>query len=324
MDDDHFELLADVASMYYEERLTQQEISLRLQYSRSRISRLLTEAQKEGVVEIHIHHPLARNRSMENKLQEMFDLKAVRVCQERDEPYESMLQRVGGLASRLVTQQLQDNITIGLSWGAALAEMANAFRATHCVGARVVQLVGTVGSVDPTTDGPGLARRFASKLDGRAYTLAAPWLMDNKLVRDALLDDRRLRDTLGMARHVDLAVIGVGTIIPELSSIVRAGYITAEQANYLKSIGIVGDVCGLQFDIQGNMVEIPLTGYVFGINVEILRKIPVVIGVAGGSKKANAILGALRSKLINTLVTDESAAAAIIEKNSTTRGMTDD
>lgn len=324
MDNDHIELLADIASMYYEEGLTQQEISLRLQYSRSRISRLLTEAHEEGVVEIFIHHPLARNRSLENKLQEMFGLKAVRVCQNHDEPYESMLRGVGALAARLIALYIHDHISIGLSWGAVLSEMATSFRPVHCIGARVVQLIGTVGSVDPTIDGPGLARRFASKLDARAYMLTAPWLVDNKLVRDALLEDRRLRDSLSQARDVNLAVVGVGTIIPELSSFVRAGYLTVEQANYLSSIGIVGDICGLQFDINGNMIEIPLTGYVFGINVEMLRAIPLVIGVAAGSKKGDAILGGLRSRLINALVTDEAAATAIIEKINTSGGLSDE
>src|SRR5512135_1428535 len=126
MDTERYELLAEVASLYYEEGLTQQEISMRLQYSRSRISRLLTEAQKEGVVEIHVHHPIARNHALEAKLQGIFKLKEVEVCQSRDESYASMLHRVGALAARLVAQHLVENITIGLSWGAALSEMANA------------------------------------------------------------------------------------------------------------------------------------------------------------------------------------------------------
>ncbi len=313
MDDDRYELLAEVASLYYEEGLTQQEISVRLRYSRSRISRLLTEAQKEGVVEIHIHHPFARNRALEARLQELFHLKVVRVCQSRDEPYAVMLHRIGALAARLVSQQLKDNITIGLSWGAALSEMANAFRPIHCPGARVVQLIGTVGSVDPITDGPGLVRRMAAMLDGRAYTLAAPWLIDNKVVRDALLEDRRLRETVDLIRQVTLAVVGIGTIQPELSSIVRAGYITVEQARNLSAMGIVGDVCGEQFDIHGKLIEIPLTGYVFGVNAALLRQVPLVIGVAGGTEKARAILGGLRSGLVNALVTDERAANAIQE-----------
>jgi deoxyribonucleoside regulator len=312
MDDERFELLADVASLYYEEGLTQQEIAATLKYSRSRISRLLTEAQQEGVVEIHVHHPLARNRTLENKLKELFSLKMVRVCQNRDEPYSSMLHRVGALAARLVAQNVRDNMTIGLSWGAALAEMASAFRPLRCPGAHVVQMIGTVGSVDPTTDGPGLARRVAAALGARAYTLAAPWLIDNKVVRDALMEDRRLRETLDLASHVDLAVVGIGTILPELSSLVHAGYITVDQARYLGSIGIVGDICGEQFDVSGKLIEIPITGYVFGIHVPLLRNVPLVIGVAGGSEKAPAILGGLRSRLINALVTDESAANEII------------
>jgi DNA-binding transcriptional regulator LsrR (DeoR family) len=190
--------------------------------------------------------------------------------------------------------------------------MAKAFRPVHCPGARVIQLIGTVGSVDPTIDGPGLVRRMASLLNGKAYTLAAPWLIDNKVVRDALTEDRRLRETLELANHVGLAVVGVGTIKPDLSSIVRAGYITVEQAQHLSAMGIVGDICGLQFDQHGKLIEIPIAGYVFGIKVELLREVPLVIGVAGGVEKAQAILGGLRSRLINGLVTDEGAASAII------------
>ncbi len=314
-DDEHTELLADIASMYYEEGLTQEEIALRTQFSRSHISRLLSEAQKRGVVSIHVNHPLARNRAMEAQMQQVFGLKEVRICQNRSEPYETMIQRIGGLAARLIAQQVHENITIGLSWGYALTEVVNAFRPVHLSGARVVQLIGTVGSVDPVTDGPGLVRRFASLLDARAYTLAAPWFIDNKLVRDALLEDRRLRESLAMAEHIDMAIVGIGTINAGLSSIARAGYITPEQARYLASIGIVGDVCGEQFDINGNLMEIPLAGYVFGIDVTLLREVPLVIGVAGGPQKADAILGGLRSGLVNSLVTDESAAVAILDKN---------
>ena len=312
MDNERYELLAEVASLYYEEGLTQQEISERLQYSRPRISRLLTEAQKEGVVEIHINHPVARDRALEIKLQELFKLKEVRVYQGRDEPYPLTLQRVGMLAARMVSQHLSKNITLGISWGAALFEMANAFRPVYYPGIRVVQMVGTVGSVDPTTDGPGLARRIASLMGGQAYTLSAPWLIENKFVRDALLEDHRLRETLELIEQVNLAVVGIGTIEPGLSSIVRAGYITAEQALILKDAGIVGDVCGEQFDIYGKVIEIPLTGYVFGVKVERLRQVPLVIGVAGGAEKAPAILGGLRSGLVNALVTDEGAALAIL------------
>jgi DNA-binding transcriptional regulator LsrR (DeoR family) len=40
----------------------------------------------------------------------------------------------------------------------------------------------------------------------------------------------------------------------------------------------------------------------------------LIIGVAGGVKKAEAILAALRGKLITGLITDEVVAQAILDK----------
>jgi len=38
-----------------------------------------------------------------------------------------------------------------------------------------------------------------------------------------------------------------------------------------------------------------------------------VVGIASGMNKRDAILGALRSKLINALITNETTAAALLE-----------
>jgi DNA-binding transcriptional regulator LsrR (DeoR family) len=79
------------------------------------------------------------------------------------------------------------------------------------------------------------------------------------------------------------------------------------------SLGAVGDVCGHHFDLFGNLMDIPLAGYAIGIEAEVLRRIPAVIGVAGGPAKAPAILGALRARLVNCLVTDDAAARGVLE-----------
>ena len=68
MDDKRFELLAKVASLYYEEGLNQDEIAADLGYSRSYVSRMLTEARREGIVEIHVRHRLERVPVLERNL----------------------------------------------------------------------------------------------------------------------------------------------------------------------------------------------------------------------------------------------------------------
>src|SRR3972149_9600178 len=97
MQPDRDQLLARVASFYYEDGQTQQEISLKWGFSPSSISRMLTEARQAGIVEIHVHHPLERNSALEQRLQAEFNLCEVRVLQGSGLPHPQMLRRLGGL-----------------------------------------------------------------------------------------------------------------------------------------------------------------------------------------------------------------------------------
>jgi DNA-binding transcriptional regulator LsrR (DeoR family) len=182
----------------------------------------------------------------------------------------------------------------------------------HCPGVRVVQIIGSATSRDHLVDGPGLARAFARQFGGEYFTLPAPWLVEDKAIRDALLQDRRMREVLDLARQADVALVGIGTVEPALSSMLRAGYLDEAQLRQMQASGVVGDVCGLQFDRQGELREMPLAGYAFGVDDAALRSIRLVIGVAGGAAKAPAILGALRARLISALVTDDAAADAVL------------
>jgi DNA-binding transcriptional regulator LsrR (DeoR family) len=314
MQTDRDEMLAQVASLYYEDGLTQQEISRTLGYSRSSISRLLSEARREGVVEIHVHHPIERSFAMEQRLQSQFGLKEVRVLQSSGLTYPQMLRRLGALAGRLLEGQIREHSILGISWGTALFEVASALPGMHCPGVRVVQIIGSATSRDHLVDGPGLARAFARQFGGEYFTLPAPWLVEDKAIRDALLQDRRMRQVLDLARQADIALVGIGTVEPALSSMLRAGYLDEAQLRQIQASGAVGDVCGLQFDRQGKLLEIPLAGYAFGVDAAALRSIRLVIGVAGGAAKAPAILGALRAGLVSALVTDDAAAEVVLRE----------
>lgn len=52
---------------------------------------------------------------------------------------------------------------------------------------------------------------------------------------------------------------------------------------------------------------------IIGISIPTLKKIPYIIGIAAGEYKANAIMGAVRGGLINTLVTDCKCAGKLME-----------
>lgn len=313
MDDQRLATLARVASLYYEDGMNQNEVAAIMGYSRSHISRMLAEARREGIVEIHVHHPLERVAALEQRLADQFVLQEVRVLKSNGVPYSQMLRRLGALGAGLLAQKVNPKSILGISWGTALYEVGNMLAPIDYPDVKVVQLIGSATSRDHQVDGPGLARAFSMQFGGQYFTMPAPWLVGDKQIRDALMKERRMQEVLDLTKKVDIALVGIGTVDPRLSSLVRAGYLSIDEAEQIQAMGAVGDVCGHYFDIQGNLMEIPVAGYAFGTEVDTLQAISLTIGVAGGAVKAPGILGALRSKLVNSLVTDDAAARIVLE-----------
>jgi DNA-binding transcriptional regulator LsrR (DeoR family) len=326
---EHTELLAWVASMYYEDKLTQDEIARRVGTSRSTVSRMLGEALDEGVVEIIVHYPWKTAPDIEEELIARFDLAQAKVLLSHDRPYAERLHGLGVLAARYLEVLVgewdkRDALRLGISWGVAVHSTVQALRpkygrSHHPIGKRlhrppvtVVQMVGAVGEGDPLIDGPELARLLAGVYGGEYRYLHAPLIVEDVHARDVLLAEPRIRETLTLARHADVALVGIGAPTPAVYSLLRAGYVDREALAELRDQGVVGDICARHYDARGNVLDIELNQRVVGIDAEDLHDIEQVIGVAGGEAKAEAILGALRGGHVNVLVTDEATARKVL------------
>lgn len=312
MIEDRRHLLAEVASLYYEQNLSQAEIAERLGLSRSNVSRLLAEARQEGIVEITIHYPWQGRPDLERRLVERFRLKDARVLQTGSYGYTQMVQGLGVLAARYLESHLRDRMVLGISWSTGVYQVVNALRAARRLGVTVVQLTGAVGSVSPVLDGPDLARWLAQTLGGQYRYLHAPLLVESAEVRQALEQERAIRETLDLARRADIALVGIGSIQPALSTLLQTGLVDEDGLAAIAAMGAVGDICTYHYDIYGRIVPLELHQRIIGIDLVSLSRIPLVIGVAGGREKAEAILGALRGGYINCLVTDEVAAHEVL------------
>jgi DNA-binding transcriptional regulator LsrR (DeoR family) len=315
MGNDRLELLARIASLYYEDGLNQERIASQMGYSRSMVSRLLAEAHSQHVVEIRVHHPLERHLELEAELQQRLGLKGVRVLKRGRLNHVHMLRRLGGLAAPLVEELLHDQSTLGVSWGTGLSEVANALRLRSRSNIHVVQLIGLIGAAEsPEIDNPELAQRFARALGGRYSILPAPLLVDSPATREALLSDYRVQRVLAFARQMDLALLGIGAVEAQYSTLVRAGCISAAQADELAQAGAVGDVSAIHYTACGEIVDSPLTRRVISISAEALAAVPNKLGIAGGQAKPVPIIGAVRARLINLLVTDDVAASGVLRE----------
>jgi DNA-binding transcriptional regulator LsrR (DeoR family) len=79
----------------------------------------------------------------------------------------------------------------------------------------------------------------------------------------------------------------------------------------MQAKGAVGEIVGGVYDHAGQYIETPISALVGGVRVEPHRPVPV-IGVAAGPTKVAAIRAALLGRIINSLVTDEPTAAALL------------
>jgi len=312
LDEERWELLAQVSALYYKNRLTQSEIARRLGVSRPTISRLLKEANQEAIVEIHINFPIRRVATLENKLAERFSLRHARVLATNPADQAQALSRLGILAARYLETTLKHGSTLAICWGRTAREIVNAIRPTFGARVNVVQMLGSLGPGNQQIDAAELARRLAAALGGEYWYVPAPLVVESPEMAQALLRERDVRHTLDLARKADVALVGIGSLDPRSSHLVQIGYLTAAQCEAIRAQGGVGDIIGRIFDAQGQPCAPEFNRCVIGITLEELRQIPLVIGVAGGQEKALAILGALRGRLIDVLCTDDVAAIEVL------------
>lgn len=313
---DRTDLLVAVASLYYELNQNQQQIADRLEISRSSVSRMIKEARDLGIVEIRIHKPLNRDFHLEQALLDRFGLQDAYVLATTGEPRDDeALYGVGRLAAsylQRVIGTMASHTCIGTAWGTGAFAAVNALPEDRDRQIDVVQILGSVSVSDPLIDGPDLARLLAAKLGGRHYDLHAPVLVEQPTLRDMLINEPSVRDGLVRGRSVALAITGIGTMVEEASSFLRAGHLTAAELADLRQQGIVGETCGRFFDAWGRCDGFAINERVVGIALDDLRRLPRVIAVARGLPKARSILAALRGGYMTVLATDDTTARAIL------------
>ncbi len=307
------ELLAQVSHLYFNEGLDQGQIAKRLHVSRSSISRLLSQARQHGVVEIRIHYPLPVSQPLSSALKERFSLKDALILETSHVPASDIIRRVSLLAARYIDGNLRDGDVLAMSWGGTLREIVQVFAPSQRRAVKVVQLVGTLSGAHSEIDGANLARRMAQLLEGESVNLSAPLVVENVETRRALLQEPSICEVFDLARRASIAVIGIGGMSSKSSAVLGMRLLGPAHLEALRREEAVGDICAQYFDISGRLVSPEINERLVTIDPYILRDIPSVVGVAVGSQKARAILGALRGRFVNVLVTDDVTARRVLQ-----------
>ena len=306
---DEMRLLVKVSKLYYEEGLSQDEIILRLNLSRSKISRLLQQARDEGIVQISVVPPKHLYSELENKLEKRFGLLEALVVESHvGDPQETILRELGSAAAVYIERSVTPNTTLGISWGSTLRSMVTALHPIRMPGCMVVQIIGGLGQPEAEVHATELCYRLSRALNGQLTLLPAPGIVASKQARNVLLTDVNVMRAAELYDHLDLALVGIGAPVPNSVLIRDGSIISRAELDLLLEKGAVGDIALRFFDAQGQLVESEIDSRVIGITLEQLKKTRCIVGIAGGTDKFQAILGALLGELINVLITDSITA----------------
>jgi DNA-binding transcriptional regulator LsrR (DeoR family) len=252
---------------------------------------------------------------LQEALVECFGLHAAVVAaQTKGLPENLIRKRIGQAAARYLCDTLKDGDVVGMGWGRTLYETVEALEG-HTARAHisVMPLLGGLGQIAPSFQVNHLAGRLAESLGGTWYPCFAPAILADQMVCDSLIDTEDVQRIVREWSRLDIAIVGIGnTAFDSEFGVLFVGYLDPDMRDQLWSCGAVGDICMRFFKLDGSPCPAGPSGVV-GIGLEQVRRIPWVIGVAGGDSKTQATLGAIRGGYIKVLVTDEATATGLLE-----------
>ena len=305
--------LSRLATLYYIDGLTQEELSRMFSISRASIGRMLRRALQEGIVEIRVRPNNALASDLEKALIERFGIQRALISVDHKDQDKQRAMLAGLVASHL-DRVLNDGTVIAVGMGRnvrAVSEHAMSATRRQCT---FVSAIGGAYRGGQTMNADHIARRLAARFGGESESLYAPALINDPELRQKLIENDTVRHTLDKARRADIALVGIGDMSEsEESNIVRMGWFSSEEIAQAKKSGTVGDVMGYDFiDIHGQPSALAMQGRVIGLSLSELKRVGNVIAIASEPTKVSGILGALNAGVIDTLATTASNAMSVL------------
>lgn len=242
---------------------------------------------------------------LEKTLENILNVKKIIIVPGNSDENELVLKDMGKTTSVYMQNLIKDDSIIGITGGTTMARVAEEMpKGRIAKNLQVIPARGGLGK-DVETQSNSIAAKIAKKIDASYKLLHVPDNIDQKTL-DALLELPDIKEVIELLDKMNLLIFGIG----RADIMANRRHLSKEQVNLLDEREAVGEAFGHYFDINGSEVWKTLT---VGITLESFMKIESVIGVAGGEKKAEAIMAVSSLRNDMTIITDEAAANKIVK-----------
>lgn len=303
-------LLSKIASYYYIEEKSQAQIADMLGLSKSKVFRMLSQAKEMDIVQISIKHPINTCNELEMQFEKVFNLREAIII--NDNSNEGNLYELGQAGADYLGRVVTAKDVIGISWGNTLLHVVDRLQSQKVNNVEVVQLVGGFNNSGQNVQAVDLTRRVGNIFNAQPSILYCPAVVTSTDVKKGLIADENIVKVMNKWNTVTIGLVGIGSMSPN-SILFKENHLSEKWHKKLMNKNIVGDLCMRFYDIDGNNCSDDLNRYIMGIEWETLRNIRTLVCVAAGIDKAEAILGALNSKIPNVLITNKTTAQEILK-----------
>lgn len=303
-------MTARVARMYYIEDRSKSDIANEVGMSRFRVARLLDTARRVGVVNIEIRPVGSLDAELSLQLQSSWGLKHAVVLDVADENHAQLRRQLGESAAHLLLEIVTPEDVLGIAWSRSASAVGEALQ--RFVPCQVVQLSGAISRPDGG-DVLGLVRKIARLGGGSPNVFYAPMVVPDAATARVLRKQPEVVRAMSLVPKVSVAVVGVGAWSPGLSTIHDS--VEQDDRDLTARLGAVAEISGVFVDQLGAAVRPPLSRRIVGISADDLSKIDNVLAIAYDEAKADATVAALRSGLVNGLITHSGLARRLVEQS---------
>ena len=297
--------------LYYVGGMAQDQIASELGISRQRAQRLVSRAMAEGLIHVRLNHKIGACFDLETALCDRFGLLRCRVAPSIGAGADAARAIAPAAAAELERYlRLPEPQVIAFGTGRALRAMAEQFTPSEQAPQhRIVSLLGNI-SPDGSATLFDVISRIAEKLMAPYYPMPVPVISDTPEERAFFMRLRPVQTVFNLARRADVTFVGVGQMGRD-APLALDGFVSAEVLAELQALGAAGEIGSWVYDAKGRYIDTPRNALVGGVQVEPGQSKPV-IAVAAGARKVRALHAALLGRIVNSLVTDEDTARAIL------------
>lgn len=302
--------LVEVAQMYYEQDLTQSEISEKLGISRPLVSRMLKEAKDLGVVLIQVRSTLDDgSNTILNQLRNSYNLRGGVIVP--DSSTENATNQM--IAARILDFILNfspPTANIGIGWGYIIGmftKFAETAEIEHKLDATVFPLIGNSSVSNRDYHSNEIVRVFAEKTGATPIYIHAPAFLETEQEKQLFEESDSFKKVEAAWNEMDTAIINIGNYpsVPDYATATRFG-------DLLTTRKAAGRLLCYYFELNGAIIQSD-TDYTIQIPSSKLARCRNVVAVCSAALQPKALAGALRTGLITHVIAAESVARKALE-----------